>query len=473
MEKKINKTALKLFLFTILMVGCAKQERMNNEYVMQIKNVGLRRGVFVRRYKLTSDYGRNESFSSEILKRFIKEILEPNYLFIQDAYNRGFHKESVIQQKIKDYRINLLAGNHPIQFEKMTILKEELRDFYMKKSVKYDIDLVRTNSYSMADSIYKSILSGKNIEYPKQEEPGFSFPQYLQYKDVTYGERLHPDIFSTLIKMKQGEISEPIYTAPIWTIIKLNKKRENKELQSFDSMEKELVIQGQAIFKYERQKQLVNDLREKYQPSTRTELYHPLISAYTFKDNHGWIDKNKLNQSYLTATFVQINDDAISLAHFISSFNQANQFSQLPELTAKDLSHFADDYIAQYLLYLDALEKGVDQNTLIKDQLENKEHRILLTKYLKEEIAQKVVISDDDARKHYENNRNKWKAKYEDVASLVKNDLKNKLLLEKKNELVNKLRKKYKLRYNETLLIEVAEKLTNEKKLKNKEVIKQ
>jgi len=463
MEKQISKIALNLFFIAVLIFGCAKQERMNNEYVMQIKNVGLRRGVFVRRYKLTSDHGRNESFSSEILKRFIKEILEPNYLFIQDAYNRGFHKESVIQQKIKDYRINLLAGNHPIHFEKMTILKEELRDFYMKKSVKYDIDLVRTNSYSMADSIYKSILSGKNIEYPKQEEPGFSFPQYLQYNDIIYGEMLHPNIFPQLIKMKQGEISEPIYTAPIWTIIKLNKKRENKELQSFDSMEKELVIQGQAIFKYKKQQQLVNELRKKYLTSVRTEFYQPLISAYVLKDSHGWIDKNKLNQSDLTATFLHINNDAISLSHFISSFNQANQFSRLSELTEKDLSHFADDYIAQYLLYLDALEKRVDQNILIKDQLENKEHRILLTKYLKEEIAQKVVISDDDARKHYENNRNKWKAKYEDVASLVKNDLKNKRLLEKKNELVNKLQKKYKARYNEPLLKEVAEKLTNEK----------
>jgi hypothetical protein len=472
MEKQISKTVLKLFLFIVLMVGCAKQEPMNNEYVMQIKNVGLRQGVFVRRYKLTRDYGNNQVFTPEILKKFIDEILVPDYLFIQHAYDLGFRKERKTQQNINDYRVNLLASSHPIIFEEMTILKEQLRDFYGKKSIKYDIDLVQTNSYSMADSIYKSMLAGNEINLPKKDVADFNFPQYLHYKDVTYGERLHPDIFSTLIKMKQSEISEPIYTAPIWTIIKLNNKSENKGLKSFEAMEKELLRQGQAIFKYEKQKQLVNELREKYQPSVRTEFYQPLISAYKLIDNHGWIDKNKFNKTDLKVTFLQINDDEISLSHFISSFNQAHQFSLSLLLTEKDLGYFVDDYVAQYLLYLDALEKGVDQNPLIKDQLENKEHRILLTKYLKEEIAHKVVISDDDARKHYENNREKWRAKYEDVASSVKNDLKNKRLLEKKNNLKNKLKKKYQVRYNESLLREIAEQLTNEKKLKNKEVIK-
>lgn len=471
MEKQISKTAVKLLLFTILMIGCAKQERMNNEYVMQIKNVGLRQGVLIRRYKLTSDYGSHESLSPEILKKFIQKILEPDYLLIHDAYDSKMHEESTTKQKIKDYRINLLADSHPFKYEKITILKRELHDIYQKKSVKYDVDLVLTNSYSTADSISKAMSAGKQPEPSKKEKPGFSFPQFLQYKDLTYGEKLHPAIFSKLLNMKQGEISEPVYTAPIWTIIKLNNKRENKELQSFEDMEKELISQGQAIFKYEGQIQLVAELKEKYQPSIRTEFYQPLISAYVLMDNHGWIDKNKLSPSDLTATFLHIYDEAISLSNFISSFNQANQFLQLPLLTEKDLSYFADDYIARYLLYLDALEQGVDQEALIRDQLENKEHKILLTKYLNEEIAHKVVISDDDARKHYANNGARWKAKYEDVASSVKNDLKSKRLLEKKNELVTILRKRYKVRYNEPLLKKVAEQLTNEKRLTNKEVI--
>ncbi len=472
MEIQISKTALNLFFITVLIVGCAKQESINNEYVMQIKNVGLREGVFVRRYKLTSDYGSHEIFTPEILKKFIREVLEPDYLFIQDAYDRGMHKESITQQKIKDYRINLLASSHPIIYEKMTIKKDELRDFYQKKSVKYDIDLVQTNSYNMADSIYKSMLGGKEIEHPKKEQPGFSFPQYLEYKDITFGEKLHPDLFPKLVKMKEGEISEPIYTAPIWTIVKLNKKVENKKLQAFEDMEKELLMQGQAIFRYEKQKQLIGELREKYQANVRTEFYQPLISAYTLGGGHGWIDKNKVNKSDLKSTFIQINTDKISLSKFISNFNQAKQFLPLPSLTENDLSHFVDDYTAQYLLYLDALEKGTDQNILIKDKLKNKEHKILLSKYLTEEISQKVVVSDDDARKHYDNNRDKWKAKYEDVAKTVKHDLRNKQLYEKKDDLTRKLRKNYKVRYNRSLLKEVSEQLTKEKKLNNKEVIK-
>jgi len=470
MKRQNWKIVHTLLLFILLVIGCAKQENMNNECIMQINNVGLRQGVFVRRYKLTSDFGSHEIFSPEILKKFIQEILEPDYLLIQDAYERKFHEESATKQKIEEYRINLLAGSHPFKYETMTILKQELRDFYQKKSVKYDVDLVLTNSYNMADSIYKSIVAGNEIELPKKEELGSSFPQYLQYKDVTYGERLHPEIFTKLIDMKQGEINEPVFTAPIWTIVRLNKKRETKELPSFENMEKELLTQAQAIFKYEGQKRLITELKEKYKLSIRTEFYQPLISVYVLEENHGWIDKNKLSQSDLTATFLQIKDDAIPLSEFIYSFNQANQNLRFSKLTEQDISHFADVYIAQYLLYLDALEKGVDQDKLIQDQLVNKEHRLLLSQYLKEEIAQKVVITDADAKKYYEDNRDRWKAKYEDVASNVKGDLKNKRLLEKKNELVNQLKKKYKVRYNEALLKAVAEGLSNEKKLKNKEI---
>lgn len=467
MEKQISKILSHLFFIIVLIVGCAKQESINNEYVMQIKNVGLRQGVFVRRYKLTGDYGSHGIFTPEVLKKFIREVLEPDYLFIQDAYDRGLHKENITQQTIKDYRINLLAGSHPIKYEKMVITKDKLRDFHQKKSVKYDLDLIQTNSYSSADSIYKSMLAGKEMaRSEKKEQLGFSFPQYLEYKNITFGEKLHPDLFPKLVKMKEGEISEPVYTSPIWTIIKLNKKEKNRDLQSFDNMEKKLLMQGQSIFKYEEQKQLINELREKNQVDVRTEFYQPMISAYTLGGGHGWIDKNKVNKSDFKSTFIQINTDEISLSKFISSFNLANQFMQFPSLKKEDLIYFVDDYTAQYLFYLDAIEKGADQNILVKDKLENKEHKILLSKYLTEEITQKVVVSDDDARKHYDNNRDKWKAKYKDVAKTVKHDLINKRLHEKKDELKNKLQKRYKVRYNESLLKEVAEQLTNEKKLK-------
>src|SRR4030067_2111628 len=100
---------------------------------MQIKNGGLRQGVFIRRFKMTGDYGRNDVFTAEMLTAFIQKILESDYLLIQNAYDLGLHKESHIRQKMLDYKVNLLAGSNPIRFAGMTILKDDLHDFYANK----------------------------------------------------------------------------------------------------------------------------------------------------------------------------------------------------------------------------------------------------------------------------------------------------------------------------------------------------
>jgi len=119
--------------------------------------------------------------------------------------------------------------------------------------------------------------------------------------------------------------------------------------------------------------------------------------------------------------------------------------------------------VAQHLLYLDALEKGVDQDELVRDMLENKEHKTLLARYLKAELYDQVTVSEDEARSHYDRHRDKWSGKYEDVAPSVKGDLKDKLLIEKKNDLIERLRDKHEIRYNEPALAELARQLTDEK----------
>lgn len=433
---------------------------------MQIKEVGLREGVFVRRYKMTRDYGKNERFSAEILKNFIKEVMEPDYLLVQDAYDRGMHKEEDISRKTEDYKIGLIAANHPGFSESMTITNEELQKFYERKKVQYNIDLVVANSFSMADSLYRYLKAGNTFEPPEQKTDVPVFPQYRHHKDITYGDVFHLDIFPELIEMKEGQISEPVYTTPYWTIIILNKVRKNKDLKSFDKEKTRIVQEHHALFKHRRNKQLLNELRDKYKVSIHTEYYPKLISSYN--SHTGIVERNpdKRNSSDLQDTFLTISDHDVSLSRFISIFNRSQQLTQLSALTREDLSHFVDKYINQYVLYLDALEKGVENDELIKDKLVNKEFRLLLAKYLKEQIASKVMITDEDARKYYADNRDKWAGAYENVEKTVKFELRDQQLHEIRNALLDDLRKKYDVRYNEPLLEELAEVLTEEKAAK-------
>lgn len=461
MEKYLYKTAC-IFLLTLLIASCVTDKNKNDEYVLQIKNIGLRQGVFIRRYQLTGDYGSRVTFTPTMLKNYIQKILEPNYLLVQHAYDLGLNRDDEIKRKFKDYKIHLLANSHPIIFQDVTLLKKDVRDFYSKKLIKYDVDVVQTNSFHSADSLYQFMQTGGTIQVP-QESFENHFINLLHYDGLLYGEKLHPELYPLLEKMQEGEIFKPVYAASIWTILKLNKKRENNALKPFEEMEKELLTQLQAIYKYNQQKQYVLDLEKKYDTSVHSDLYKALIDAYTYTNYHGWVDKTKLDKSVLKNTFIETNKDKITVTDFLFNFNQS---ISMYKLTENDLAHYIEDYIAQFVLYLDALEKGVTQDEMIQDKLENKEHQLLLSKYLEQEIVKKIAISEDEAKAYYNNNRQRWKTEYSDVSTIVKSDLKGEKITERKNGIIDKLKKKYKVIYNEPILQLCADQLTNSKKVK-------
>ena len=468
MKKRIVLPLLNFVIIALLIVSCEKEISLDPENVLQVNNVGLREGVFVRRYKLTNDYAKHKEYTPEILKSFIKEKLESDYLFLADAYALGLEKDNVIQTKIHDYRVNLIAGNNTVFFENLEIPKDTLQKFYEEKEELYTIDLVQANSYSMADSMYKYLLSGKNI-VPSTQDMGLRFPQFYQH-NLTYGEILHPILSQKLIHMKIGEVCHPVFTNPTWSVMRLNKKTQNKNLKSYDKMLTDLVQQMQVILKYKDLTKLIDELKVKY-PITINEKFYPvMISAYKFRNGQGWIDMKEISQADLNGIFIKIVNDEISLYNFIISFNSSMQLAGLPQLKKEDLDQFVENYCTQNLLYLDGLEKGADQNALVKDKLINKEHRFLLTKYLNEEIGKKAIVTDDAAINYYNDNRDKWKADYETIEKTVKQALRKKLIQDRREELINKSLKKYKVIFNEELLKRLADQFTEEKKEKSAKI---
>ena len=463
MIRIFSKIVFPLFFMCLIIVGCAGENSVDDVYVLQIKDVGLREGVFVRRYQLAGEYGSAETFTSDMLKNYISRILEPNYLFIQHAYDLGLNKEWTIALIIKDYKINLLANNHPIKFAELTILKDDLRDFYARRKIRYNIDLVQAKTFTRADSLCRLLRDGGNIDRAR-EEFNQPFPRQSHFDALLYGEHLHPELFSLLEKLNEGEASNPVYAGTTWNVVRMNKKSPNQSLPLFKECEQDLLSQAQTFFKYRQQKELVANLSKKYNVSVNDAQLASMVKAYNASVHNRRIEENMIANSELKEIFINFDNNDVPLSLFISSFNQSSPFMQLPRLSENDLQQFVADYIAQNLLYLDALEQGVDQDVLIQDKLVNKEHRTLLAEYLKKELAQKISVTEKEARQHYENNRDKWQGDFPDVAGNVKGDLKGKKLEERKNKIAEKLRKKYAVRYNEQLLQNIANQLSSLKK---------
>ena len=430
---------------------------------MQLQDVGIRKGVFTRRYQTTQDYGKHTEFTPEILREFINDVLLQNYLFIQDAYVLGMNKEPSVQRKIYDYKVNSLANSHPVKYDAAPITREQLQVYYNKKSLKYNVGFILTDTHAMAKSVSEHILKGGKIDPPMQGRE-MMFPRTIQSEELVYGESMVPPvIMEKLITMKNGGISKPIYNMGMWTIIELNRKSKNHKLKEFDAIVDDLAIEAQGIQNYYAQLELLSDLKEKYEIILDEELYPTLISAYVSKDGRGFINREKLHPSDLAKPIIKSNEQNIVLADFISNFNQSIQHSNPPYIDKKDIAHFADEIINQYLLYLDVLAKDLKFSELLVDQIENKEHRILLNEYLNKEIADKIIITDKDAREYFEQHRSEWQAEFDNVKNSIKRVMKKERMVERREDITNRLLKRSKIRYNDILLQEIADQLTEAK----------
>ncbi len=237
----LRKTILKLFNFNVIfllllmllpLTSCSNKE-IDKENVIQIGEVGLRRGVFERRFKLSSEYGKNKEFSPEILKSFIDKILLPEYLFIRKSFDLGFQNDPFIRKTVFEFKMNALATNNAIHSKELFISDNELADFYKDKKYLYSFEIVQHTAYHEADSIKKILSEGKKLIFEKEAMPGI-FPRKIEYINKSYGESVPYEIYKQLDEMKEGEISDPIYSAPLWIVIKLIKKVKNQNIKSLE-----------------------------------------------------------------------------------------------------------------------------------------------------------------------------------------------------------------------------------------------
>ncbi len=442
---------------------CARPQPMSDDLLMQIKNVGLRKDVLIRRYQMTTEYHQKTNFTAADVQSYIEKNMAPDYLLIQHAYDLGMHKQPVMQNKIRDYQIGLLAEEHPVKYKELNISKSDLKAFYEKKSFKYDVELIVANSYAMADSLYRCLNRGDRFKFDAQETEMIHYPQIKLLREITYGEMLHPELAPFIAELKEGEACRPVYTSPTWSLIRVNRKNNNTALRPFTEVEQELVMQASQIYKYTSLKNFIDDLQKKYPVAIAQSFFPMLRSANVRFEGSSYIDKNKLSGSVLQDAIIKVGDEVITVEHFIANLNKANQFLKLTELTDQDIDRFADDFKIQLLLYLDAKEQGVANQPLVMDQLVNKEYRLILPEYLKQEIVEKIKITDSDALAYYQSHREKWTGEFKNVAPRIKNDLRNARIKERQAELVKELQKKYTVRYNPAALTLAAEQLAKSK----------
>ena len=127
----------------------------------------------------------------------------------------------------------------------------------------------------------------------------------------------------------------------------------------------------------------------------------------------------------------RVDEEVITLAEF------NERISRLPEqyqaVINKNKQRFLDDYVMELLIYKEAIRRGLDKQKDAREVLREARRKILMAKYIEEEVEKKIVVQEAELRDYYEKNRDKFLVPERMRAShiLVKTEEKAKELLDK------------------------------------------
>ncbi len=461
--KFFTKIFYLIVLSLLLAVSCSEHKIINDNYIAQIDNLGIHKGVFERKFKRTDVYGKNKVFTSEMLKTSLNKILLNDHLLINDALNLGFDEDPMISKTILEYKLNLIASNHPIYTEDFSIPKEELLEFYSKKKFVYTFEIIQHNSLYLADTIYSYLLQGNELSISEDNKERIPYPRKIAFKNSTYGNDVPVEVYDIILEMNNGEVSSPIHSGPVWTIIKLIEKKKNNNLKKYDEMKNVIIQQIQPLKKSNQIKQLTEQLREKYKLQIDKQILEKIYKTFRSDYNEGSFDRGKIAESDLDETIISTTKEKFNVDFLIFMLNRSGIFRNVQKILIKELDIAINNIADMIVFYFDGLEKEVDKIELVNDKMENKLNRLLFSKYLKDEIVNKVKVTEEHANNYYDKNRSEWPGEFNNVKASVIAKLRKKLMYERRDNLIKDFRNKFDIQYNEELLEELAEQFTDEK----------
>ena len=107
-------------------------------------------------------------------------------------------------------------------------------------------------------------------------------------------------------------------------------------------------------------------------------------------------------------TLATIANKSITVKDFKDKFSKLPKYYQA--VAEKNKKSLLDDMIVESLFLEDAVRKGVDKDKEIKDILEEAKKKIIVAKFVKLEVDDRVSVSEDEMKKFYEEHKDEFKA---------------------------------------------------------------
>jgi len=236
----MKKFAILMFIIPLLFafVACAKKGEEKGPYLAKVGNVKIMQADLEREMKNLPVFAQKMFEGSDGKERFLGELIKKELLY-QDALKKGLDKDAEYLKRVEDFRkITLIGVLLEKEMEsKAKVSDQEVKDYYEKHKEDFAVGRIRASHILVkteedAKKILERLKKGEDfakIAKKSSIDPG-SAKNGGDLGFFSAGQMV-PEFEAVAVKLKQGEISEPLKTKFGYHIIKVTDKKIGKSVE--------------------------------------------------------------------------------------------------------------------------------------------------------------------------------------------------------------------------------------------------
>ena len=285
-------------VFLILIVSmllaffaCAKKEEQKGPYLAKVGKVKITQGDLERELKNLPDFAQKIFEESGGKERFLEELIKKELLY-QEALKKGLDKDAEYLKKLEEFKKISLIGQ---LLEKEVASKAKAADQDAKAYYeKHKEDFAPVGQIRVSLILVKTEEEAKNVL--ERLKKGEDFAKLAMKSSIDPGSaknggdlgylvkgQMTPDLETVAVRLKIGEISEPLKTKFGYQIIKVTGKKLGKVVE-FEKV-KSLISQHLSA---EKQKEVfdsyIESLKKSYKLDINKEAISKLVSEEQKKE---------------------------------------------------------------------------------------------------------------------------------------------------------------------------------------------
>jgi EpsD family peptidyl-prolyl cis-trans isomerase len=288
----MKRFAILMFIIPLLFafVACAKKGEEKGPYLAKVGNVKIMQADFEREMKNLPNFAQKMFEGSDGRERFLGELIKKELLY-QEALKRGLDKDAEYLKRVEDFKKITLVGIllEKEMASKATVSDQDIKDYYEKHKEDFAVGQIRASHILVkteedAKKILERLKKGEDfakIAKKSSIDPG-SAKNGGDLGFFSAGQML-PEFEAAAVKLKPGEISEPVKTKFGYHIIKVTDKKIGKSVE-FEKV-KSYISQRLSA---EKQKgffdSYIEELKKKYTVEINKEAVSKLSSGEVEKE---------------------------------------------------------------------------------------------------------------------------------------------------------------------------------------------